>query len=76
MAQLNQELDEMANGNASRGNGEASSPHAFVPREQIGNVTAVQFSIGGKAPEAAPVTDVQSIPSIPNSTTDPHSIRP
>ena len=62
MAKLTQELDEIAKGTASRGNGQPSSPHAFAPREQIGNVTAVQVTIG-KTPEAAPITDVQGIPS-------------
>src|SRR5688572_769295 len=46
MAQLTQELDEIAEGSASHDNGQPSSPHAFAPREQIGNVTAVQITVG------------------------------
>lgn len=49
---LTKELDEMAKASASHGNGQVS-PHSFGPREQIGNVTAVQVNIG-KAPDKAP----------------------
>lgn len=53
---LTKELDEISKSAASNGNGQLS-PHSFGPREQIGNVTAVQVNIG-KAPEPAPSTDV------------------
>lgn len=53
---LTKELDEISKASASTANGQLS-PHSFGPREQIGNVTAVQVNIG-KAPEQAPVPDV------------------
>lgn len=56
---LTKELDEISKAAASNGNGQLS-PHSFGPREQIGNVTAVQVNIG-KAPEQAPTTDVNTI---------------
>ena len=65
MRQLTQELDEIAEKSAADSNGQ-TSPHAFSPREPIGNVTAISVSIG-KAQEQPSVTDVRS------STTDPHS---
>jgi hypothetical protein len=52
---LTKELDEISKSGASNGYGQIA-PHSFGPREQIGNVTAVQVNIG-KAPEQAPVTD-------------------
>lgn len=52
---LTKELDEISKSSASNGNGQIS-PHSFGPREQIGNVTAVQVNIG-KAPEQALKTD-------------------
>lgn len=58
---LTKELDEIAKAASSNGNGQLS-PHSFGPREQIGNVTAVQVNIV-KAPEA-PLTDVSNISSI------------
>lgn len=57
---LTKELDEMSKPSASNGNGQPP-PHSFGPREQIGNVTAVQVNIG-KAPEQAPATDVNRSP--------------
>lgn len=56
LSQLTQELDEIGKSAPSGHNG-AVAPHAFGPREQIGNVTAVQVNIG-KAQEQAPVHDV------------------
>lgn len=53
---LTKELDELYKLTTSTGNGQIS-PHSFVPRETIGNMTAVQVNIG-KAPEQAPQTDV------------------
>jgi len=64
MAQLTRELDEIAKRSAA-GSNRQTSPHAFGPREQIGNVTAISVRIGN-AREQRSVTDVQSIP---NSTT-------
>ena len=45
MSQLTQELDEIGKASPSVGNGQVPS-HSFGPREQIGNVTAVQVTIG------------------------------
>lgn len=59
---LTKELDEISKAAASNGNGQMS-PHSFGPREQIGNMTAVQVNIG-KAPEQAPSTDVSNISTI------------
>lgn len=53
---VTKELDDISKSGASNGNVQLS-PHAFGPREQIGNVTAVQVNIG-KAPEQALTTDV------------------
>lgn len=55
---LTKELDEIGKASTSNGYGQVA-PHSFGPREQIGNVTAVQVNIGGKAPEKAPTTDGQ-----------------
>lgn len=63
MSQLTQELDEIGNKSPSAGNGQYS-PHSFGPREQIGNVAAVQVTIG-PAQQPAPVTDVSQVQSIP-----------
>lgn len=62
LAVLTKELDEIGKLAASRQLGQPS-PHSFGPREQIGNVTAVQVNIG-KAPEQSAVTDVSNISSI------------
>lgn len=59
---LTKELDEISKASTSNSNGQLS-PHSFGPREQIGNVTAVQVNIG-KAPEQAPVPDVSNISTI------------
>lgn len=53
---LTKELDDIAKSSTSNANGQ-QSPHSFGPREQIGNVTAVQVNIG-KTPEQAPLPDV------------------
>ena len=66
MAQLTRELDEIAKRSAAGSNGQTSA-HAFSPREQIGKVRAISVSIGNEQ-EQPSVTDVQSIPTIPNST--------
>lgn len=66
MATLTMELDEIGKRNPSPANGQFS-PHSFNPREQIGNVAAVQVTIGtaqGQPP--APVTDVPQIHSLPS----------
>lgn len=59
---LTKELDEISNKSTSGNNGQPS-PHSFGPREQIGNVTAVQVNIG-KAPEQALATDVSNVSTI------------
>lgn len=56
MAQLTKELDEVGKATPSP-HDRALSPHSFGPREQIGNVTAVQVTIG-QAQEQTPVQDV------------------
>lgn len=65
MSQLTQELDEIGKRTPSASNGQLS-PHSFGPREQIGNVTAVQVNIG-PAQEQAPVTDVPETQSVPSN---------
>lgn len=60
---LTKELDEISKSSPSNGNGQLA-PHSFGPREQIGNVTALQVNIGNKAPEQAPVTDASRVPAI------------
>lgn len=57
LSQLTKEFDEIAKAAPSQHNG-AMAPHSFGPREQIGNVTAVQVTIG-KAQEDAPIHDVK-----------------
>lgn len=58
MSQLTHELDDIGN-KAPQGHNGALSPHSFGPREQIGNVTAVQVTIG-EAQKTAPIYDVKS----------------
>ena len=55
LSEVTKELDDVSRSSTSTGNGQLAS-HSFGPREQIGNVTAVQVNIG-KAPEKAPTTD-------------------
>lgn len=57
---VTKELGEISTKTASNGHNQLA-PHSFGPREQIGNVTAVQVNIG-KAPDKAPVTDVNRDP--------------
>lgn len=63
LAEVSRELDESSHAPPSYLNGQGA-PHAFAPREQIGNVTAVQVNIG-KAQEPALATDVSTVPSTP-----------
>lgn len=64
LAQLTQELDTASKSTPSHLNGQAA-PHAFGPREQIGNVTSVQVNIA-KAQEHAPPIDVPTLSNTPN----------
>lgn len=56
LSKLTGELDTISKSGPSHTNG-TYAPHGFGPREQIGNVTAVQVNIG-QATEQSPVTDV------------------
>lgn len=66
LATLTQELDSDSKATPSYLNGQGA-PHAFGPREQIGNVTSVQVNIA-KAPEHAPPIDVPTLPNPSNGT--------
>lgn len=65
-SQLSADMRETSKRTSSHGNGQLS-PHSFGPREQIGNVAAVQVTIG-TAQQSAPVTDVPHVQSIPEES--------
>lgn len=64
LGELNKEIGVVGATVPSQRNG-AAAPHSFGPREQIGNVAAVQVSIV-QAKEQPPVTDVTSEKSAEN----------
>lgn len=61
LASLTGELDTVKSQAASNRHGQAAV-HAFAPREPIGNMTAVQVTIG-RAQENAPVIDANILPA-------------
>lgn len=75
LSQLTSELDEVGRSTPSP-HDRAMSPHSFGPREQIGNVTAVQVTIGqAQEPPAQdekknlPRTDIVDLQSAPPRAT-------
>lgn len=62
MSQLTQELDDIGNRTPSSGNGQFS-PHSFGPREQIGNVTAVQVNIGKSSADLQSASGATPLPT-------------
>lgn len=57
LRELTNELDQLGN-SATQGHSGVFAPHSFGPREKIGNVTAVQVTIGDA--QTAPTYDVKS----------------